>query len=295
MDPTLAAALIEAQFPALAPARVRRLGEGCDSVAFDVNAEWVFRFPKSAEVARQFAIESRILPSLGGRLPVAIPRFHFHGRPSPSFDRRFVGYRKLPGLPAIRLDTGAVPMDRFVEPLAAFLSALHAFPVEAAARAGVPVRRLAEVIPEIRADALADLARVEEADPSAPLEVWRRSIEAGVDPVTHPDGVALVHNDLAAEHVLVDQDAHLITGVIDWSDVAIGDPVVDFAGLFHWGGEPFARAVLDACAGDLDDRALPVARYLAACRGAMDVAFGLEQARPEYVAAGLRALRSCAG
>jgi hypothetical protein len=33
-----------------------------------------------------------------------------------------------------------------------------------------------------------------------------------------------------------------------------------------------------------------VARYMSACRGAMDVAFGVEMQRPEYVRAGLRAL-----
>jgi aminoglycoside phosphotransferase (APT) family kinase protein len=46
----------------------------------------------------------------------------------------------------------------------------------------------------------------------------------------------LVHNDLAAEHVLGDPESGMPTGVIDWSDMALGAPVVDFAGLFHWSG-----------------------------------------------------------
>ena len=43
--------------------------------------------------------------------------------------------------------------------------------------------------------------------------------------------------------------------------------------------------------------ALVIARALMSevVRGAMDVTFGLDEARPEYVAAGLRALRFCAG
>jgi aminoglycoside phosphotransferase (APT) family kinase protein len=293
VDPTLAAALIEAQFPTLAPAHVSRLGEGCDSLAFEVNGEWVFRFPKSDEVARQLEIEARLLPVLGEQLRVAIPLFRFHGHPSPGFGRPFAGYRRLPGEPAIRLDAPAAAMDRLVAPLAAFLSALHAFPLDAALRAGVPVQRLDEVLAEIRADAVSDLARVVEAEPSAPIDDWRRFIDAGADAPTRSPG-ALVHNDFAAEHVLLDRDTQAITGVIDWSDAAISDPVVDFAGLCHWGGVPFARAVLEAYDGGLDASALPVARYLAACRGAMDVAFGLEHGRREYVTAGLTALRRCA-
>jgi aminoglycoside phosphotransferase (APT) family kinase protein len=155
VDPNLAVALIEAQFPALAPAHVSRLGEGCDSVAFDLNGEWVFRFPKSDEVARQLEIDARLLPLLGERLPVAVPLFRFHGHPTPGFGRPFVGYQKLPG------------------------------------------------------------------------ELF------------------------AAEHVLLNTDTQAITGVIDWSDASISDPVVDFVGLCHWGGAPFARAVLDAYDGDL--------------------------------------------
>jgi hypothetical protein len=48
--------------------------------------------------------------------------------------------------------------------------------------------------------------------------------------------------------------------------------------------------VLQSYRGDLTEDTLPIARYLSACRGAMDVAFGLDRGRPEYVTAGLRAL-----
>jgi hypothetical protein len=76
--------------------------------------------------------------------------------------------------------------------------------------------------------------------------------------------------------------------------MAISEPETDFAGLFHWGGAPLATAVLAAYEGDLDAHAMLRARYLGACRGTMDVAFGVKTGRPEYVASGLRALRHCA-
>jgi hypothetical protein len=47
--------------------------------------------------------------------------------------------------------------------------------------------------------------------------------------------------------------------------------------------------VLHAYDGTLDQRAVTRARYMSACRGAMDVAFGLDVGGP--VACGLRALR----
>ena len=98
IDPNAAAAEIDVQFPELAPSRVHRLGEGCDSVAFEVNATWVFRFPKNADVARRLEVEWATLPMLVGRLPVAIPEFRYRGTPTRTYPYPFAGYAKLPGV-----------------------------------------------------------------------------------------------------------------------------------------------------------------------------------------------------
>lgn len=286
------AAAIESQFPELAPVRSRYLGEGCDSVAFEVNGSWVFRFPKSDDVERQIEIEGRILPALGAYLPARVPQFAFRGAPSAHYPRAFCGYAKLPGDPAILLASDEVALDALVVPIARFLSALHAFPIADAERAGVPRQPLDEMVQEVRQDALADLPRVQAVAPEAPLAGWQRFIGAGVErPGTSRE--VLLHNDFAAEHVLIDPAGAGITGVIDWSDMAIGDPLVDFAGLFHWGGEALVGAVLASYSGSVDDSQLRCARYLGACRGAMDVAFGLDRNRPEHVRSGLRALQLC--
>ena len=41
---------------------------------------------------------------------------------------------------------------------------------------------------------------------------------------------ALIHRDLDDAHVLVDAEHGQITGVIDFGDVCVGDPALDFAG-----------------------------------------------------------------
>jgi hypothetical protein len=47
--------------------------------------------------------------------------------------------------------------------------------------------------------------------------------------------------------------------------------------------------------GTIDERVLDRARFLAACRGVADVAFGLKTGRREYIDAGRRALDLCLG
>jgi aminoglycoside phosphotransferase (APT) family kinase protein len=295
LDATMVGRIVEAQFPQCIPARVTYLGEGYDSTAFDVNGAWVFRFPKRADVEQQLLVEMRILPVLASRAPLPIPAFSLRGEPSPEFPRQFGGYRKLAGVPGIETDPARVPFSALAPMLGRFLSWLHAFPAGEAARHGVQRQPIAPLVEEIRAEALEDFERLNAVAPDAPLETWHTYLKCGVAEARSPLTPALVHNDLAAEHILVGEGAQTVTGIIDWSDLAVGDPALDIAAMFHWGGQAFAEAVLAAYDGSIDDGLVSRARFMAACRGVGDVKFGLETDRREYIAGGLRALRLCAG
>src|SRR5207342_2307898 len=56
---------------------------------------------------------------------------------------------------------------------------------------------------------------------------WRRLAEGTSCRPPAPVG-RVVHGDLYARHVLVDDDA-AACGVIDWGDIHLGDPAVDLA------------------------------------------------------------------
>jgi aminoglycoside phosphotransferase (APT) family kinase protein len=291
LDAPRAAEVIRAQFPAVRAEEVGWLGEGYDSTAFEVDREWVFRFPKRGDVERQLLVELMVLPILAAQSPLPVPEFRFSGVPSQLFPRHFGGYRKIPGVPAIRIDPGAVPFDRLAPVLAAFLSWLHSFPRTQAARLGVPQHPVASTIEEARAEALADFEHVARVAGDRPLRDWLEFLtDAPGARIGSDVRTSLLHGDFAAEHVLYDVASGSITGVIDWSEVAIGDPSLDLAGLFHWGGDALLDAVLSTYRGPVDRDTLHRARYLAACRGVGDVVFGLETARQEYVDAGIRAL-----
>ncbi|HRQ63600.1 MAG TPA: phosphotransferase [Xanthomonadaceae bacterium] len=292
LDAHAAANLIRAQFPDLAAHEVRWLGEGYDCVAFDVDGEWVFRFPKRSDVSDQLMLEMRLLPALASHSPVPLPGYCFHGQPNPPFPRHFGGYRKLAGMPASGVDWCTNGYTHLAPRLAQFLSWLHAFPRGQAARLGVPQQHLASIVDEAKAEALDDFEKVARAAPDQPLQEWQRFLTDAPAKLnggeTRP---VMLHGDFAAEHVLYDPDAHSITGVIDWSDAALGDPALDLAGLVHWGGDRLLRAVLADYRGSVDRETLERAHFLAACRGVADMAFGLDAGRPEYVQGGLRALK----
>lgn len=283
--------VIGAQFPEFRAASVAYLGEGYDSTAFEVDAAWVFRFPKRSEVERQLLLEMRILPALAEQSPVPVPVFRFQGKPSPLFPRHFGGYAMLPGVPAIGLVPEAMAREAWAPVLARFLSWLHTVPVAQAIELGVPRQDVGAVIDEARADALHDLGALAATVPDRALDDCRAFLSAA--PAALVEGSAtevLIHGDLAAEHVLYDPTSLAITGIIDWSEIAVGDPALDVAALFHWGGREFVDIVLSSYVGPVDELMLRRAQYLAACRGVADIVFGLERDRRVYVEAGLRAL-----
>jgi aminoglycoside phosphotransferase (APT) family kinase protein len=292
-----AAAAIDAQFPELAPASVRYLGEGYDSVAFDVNEHWVFRFPKHGDAETLLAVELAIVPALAGRLPIAIPDFRFLGQPATVYPRSFAGYRKLPGIPGILFDPSLLPLTRIASQLGRFLACLHTVPLDDPALSIAPRENAKTEIADARAEALDEFRHVRDAAaPGAPLDAWRAFLEAGVTVAAFDDVTeALVHNDFALEHVLLDETTFEVTAIIDWSDMAIADPANDFMGAFHWGGEPFFTQLAAAYGRPIRAGARERARFLAACRGVYDVSYGIRLGLPEYVSAGLRALALCAG
>ncbi|WNZ62380.1 phosphotransferase [Myxococcus sp. MxC21-1] len=282
-----AAERIHAHFPSLATARVVRLGEGTDHQAFEVEGRYVFRFPKSDEAAEHLKWEARLLAWLEPRLPLPVPDYRFLAHPAADLAAGFAGYEKLPGTPALLVVPERLDLSDLGRRLGAFLRALHALDPAEADALGVP----ADDDPELEAWSAAAVDDLRLAVEHGHVERhraadWEQRLR--VRPTEGRGAPRLVHGDFAAEHVLV--DAHgAPTGVIDWSDACVGDPARDFAGLLHWGGAPMLTAALETY-GAVSPAVLTRARWFAACRAVADIAFGQTQGRPEYIAAGQRAL-----
>jgi aminoglycoside 2''-phosphotransferase len=63
----------------------------------------------------------------------------------------------------------------------------------------------------------------------------------------------LIHGDLGPEHILCQPDGSAICGVIDWGDARLGDPALDFAGLFSMNGERLVDWTLSFYQGPVDE------------------------------------------
>jgi aminoglycoside 2''-phosphotransferase len=66
------------------------------------------------------------------------------------------------------------------------------------------------------------------------------------DPRQLEDAPRVVHGDLWPEHVLFDQAAGCLSGIIDFGQAGLGDPAGDLGNLLQVYGETFVRRMLPA-------------------------------------------------
>ncbi len=237
------------------PTTIAEIDDGYDFEVAIVDGEWVFRFPRRPGVEEALELEIAELPALASALPVDVPSFEYVSR-----DPLFVGYRLIRGKPLVDEDADGVR---------AFLEALHALdspglrlPVDRPDWVGAYRDQCAEferlVVPFLDKDRRARARRLfDDAETLVDFEP------------------ALLHADLGPEHLLV-REGRLV-GVIDWGDMRMGDPALDYAWLLNG---PFAD-------WDVDPALRRRARFYHRLAPWYEAHYGLFTNRPAHVERGL--------
>lgn len=291
VPPALATTLIESQCPALAPARVELMGEGWDNIAYLVNGEWVFRFPRRTIAVPLLETEARVLPLLAPRLPFPIPVPVWFGQPDASYTWPFLGYRRLDGRVASDVDLSDEARAALALPLARFLRALHDVPLAEAQAWGTPPG-LFDYLDGARLERLArpgltDLVARGILDNAAP---WLRVLEEGLAALPLEGPRTVVHGDFYSRHVLVDDNGRMC-GVIDFGDMHVDHHAVDLSSVWTV-LPPRARPDFFAVYGEVDDRVRAVARLRALISGLAQEAYGRDVGDARIEREGVMALRS---
>jgi aminoglycoside phosphotransferase (APT) family kinase protein len=239
------------------PRTILEIDDGYDFEVAIVDDDWVFRFPRRSAVEEALELEIALLPTLAPALPVDVPSFEHVSR-----NPLFVGYRFIRGGPLVNEDA---------EGVRAFLEALHALDAS-----GLPVERH-DWVEAYRAQC-AEFERLVlpfvDADERAQAKRLFGDAETLVDfePV-------LIHADLGPEHLLVHRGR--LAGVIDWGDMRLGDPALDYAWLLNG---PFANWDVDS---DLRRRA----RFYHRLAPWYEAHYGLFTNQPAHVERGLAGIR----
>ena len=261
VDEALVRALLAEQFSELRAHSVRLVGEGFDNSVWVVDEEWAFRFPRRAIAVPLVTREVAVLPRVAPLLPAPVPVPRFVGTESELFPRPFFGHRLLGGVePA---DAGLTTAQRasLGVGMGRFLRALHATATLEAADG----ERMLPVDPNRRAEmpyrvqmTRDRLGAIEDLQPATRRRVDQILAEA--EKLAPSTTQVLLHGDLHVRHVLVEQG--MLSGVIDWGDVCVGDPSIDL--LFVWSVLPQdARRGFFGEYGPIDDETALRAQVLA--------------------------------
>jgi aminoglycoside phosphotransferase (APT) family kinase protein/8-oxo-dGTP pyrophosphatase MutT (NUDIX family) len=211
---------------------VAALGDGWASWTFELDGTRVAQFPRDDAVAAGHEHARRLLPELAAHASFAVPIPRVVG----SWDgRAFQAYDKVPGEALSRGVFDAAT-------LADALRGLHSFPANRARE----LLGCEGTVADWRAGYEALWPRVQDVVlPGLSDDVARAvAVEYARFLDTVDFAPVLVHGDLGMEHVLVDADGDIV-GVIDFEDATVGDPAIDFVGVFNAFGLTAARSVLE--------------------------------------------------
>ncbi|WP_233405131.1 aminoglycoside phosphotransferase family protein [Actinotalea solisilvae] len=285
VDADVVRRLLASQLPALAGLPVREVrSTGTVNAVYRLGDHLCVRLPRLAHWQDALDRETRWLPVLAARLPLAVPEPVAVGRPDDGYPHRWAVYRWIEGA---TYDDGSVADEvTAAHDLAAFVRALRTHDVvpDAPRTGRRPLRELdaptrgaldeiaatAGARPEVahaddsgtRADAGTRSAHV---DVAAAREAWDLALEA---PAWDGEPV-WVHTDLLRPNLLV-RDGRL-AAVLDFGAVGVGDPAADVVPAWSVLG-PDGRAAYRR-ALDVDDATWARARGYALHQAALIIPY----------------------
>lgn len=250
-------AALAALRPALAEEEPVLLGEGWDHAAYAVGDRFVLRVLKSVDpVEREAYVERDLRLAAFAEQHSTLP---FPRALAALPEAGAILCDRVPGLRADR--AGLLDPARAGEQLGGFLRELHDAPLPEAVEA--TRTDLAEPQPRTMARWLAETTEDFEGQADRAEPGLRREVEEflAASPPAEAATKSFCHNDLRAEHVLVDPSSGAVAGVVDWSDAVVSDPMRDLALLRAELGDSVADHTLRSYGELLDDGALERVRF----------------------------------
>lgn len=268
------------QFPELALRTIDYLGSGWDYDAYLVDRRLAVRFPRRAEVAERLDQEAAILrlvrSSLECGLPmpeiatpesavpdivpaeIAVPEIIMRGQGSTHFPHAFFGHVFIPGVaadnPAAHAST-----DLAVD-LAQALTLIHSITPESASAIGIGNE---EECCKTRFSDTFDCVQKADGIRDFMPDAYAWLLGRPPVPRDYPGPPRFIHHDFSLRHILIDRGTGRLSGIIDWSDAALGDPALDFVSLVLWRGWDFTDSVIRLYRPALDDGFRDRLRFLA--------------------------------
>ena len=232
--------MIQKEFTDFEISSIVKSGEGMDNEAYVINDTHIFRFPKRRNIYINLQREVDILPELSSLANLRVPDFTYVSK-----KMFFVGYKKIPGIFltkklyssfTVKTKTG------IQKSIGEFLTILHDPHLANFVTGKLRIINFKEEYEE-------DFKNTQTIIyPHLSLKVQHLITKQFNSYLNEKKNFSytpvLLHNDLSADHILIDKVKHTINGIIDFGDIAMGDPDYDLMYLFRDIGLAFTKDLL---------------------------------------------------
>jgi aminoglycoside 2''-phosphotransferase len=207
-----------------------------------VNDALIFRFAKVTESVETLRKEIVILKSLQGQISLAVPNPTYNNAETNVVGEAFIGYPMIPGKPFLFHDfkaTNIKARERIANQLSRFLYELHHISAHSVIPTELPFCDTHDEWKNMYERIQAQLFRY--MRPDACREVTKQLEDFTENANLYKFEPALRHGDFGAENIIYDPDGQSVVGILDFGGAGLGDPAIDFAGLFASYGEEFYK------------------------------------------------------
>lgn len=194
------------------------INKGGESLIIEINGEWIFRFPENPLSKGNIKEKLNFLISFSRISPLKIPIPKY-------IENNFIGYKKIVGKhphPASIEKLSKKDKLKIAKQLGLFLKALHNFKSkEINFDTGYLIMRENDynACPK-------EIAKYLNEDERKSLEVKIKAIKN--NPLNFKKPTSIIHGDFYFNNIIWNPDKKVITGVIDWANVGLGTPSMDF-------------------------------------------------------------------
>ncbi|MDQ0257754.1 macrolide phosphotransferase [Evansella vedderi] len=205
------------------------------------GVQWILRFPRREDSMTKTAVERKVLDFVDRYVSFEVPVWSV-------YTNELIAYKQLSGIPAgtvdpviknyiWEIDINNVPKN-YLNSIGKVLAELHQTPKDSLNIPGLKVQTAGEV----KAAMKNRMNKVKQKY-GVGKELWMRWQAWVNDDEMWPMHTRLIHGDVHAGHTLINERAE-VTGLIDWTEVAVTDISKDFVGPYMMFGEQALEQVI---------------------------------------------------
>ncbi len=280
--------IIEEKFN-LKVAQIKFIGEGYDSRVYLVNNNFIFKFAKHDDSRASYQREKKILDFLQKNFasPIQIPQIAYFSAEG------ILGYREIKGsflTKEIYSKMSSHQQKKLIEDISAFLTNLHELDTSS----------INEFIQDAQESFTSDLDLLKENIFPILAKKEQSYIEDFINHIINEKELfnvpmCLCHNDLSANHILLDDELNL-TGIIDFGDAIVSQDFCDFTYLLEDSeeeiGSSFGESILNQCHYKNIPKALEYAKLIDAYYPIETIVCGIENKDKKLLEKGLLLLKN---